>query len=206
MVKQEELLKALELMSEKWPRQSTRLDKSSEFIYTAETAAECVRAAEENGADINYALHRWYNFVTSKRCEAVFVSLGAKKEKDEYHHSIDIYINGIPYDVKLTVYPRRLEEEGVFLNLEKRSDKNRLIKWLYKNQSQQSRKHLKSRIFIVCTADGEFEKQKLKCDFGKIEKQIKAYMDYIKNNKPNIVEITDENGKSAVYSDIIAIR
>lgn len=110
------------------------------------------------------------------------------------------------YDVKLTIYPHKLEQENVFLDLENAQDKDKLIRWLYEHQSQETRKHLKSRIFIVCAGTGTYEKQKLKCDFIKIEKGIKEYMDSLKCTMPNRVEISDGNEKVFVYSDIIVIK
>lgn len=206
MIERTELLKALNLMSGSWQYQNEKYDKLSRFIYQVKTADECISAAEKYGVDVNYALHRWYNFATSKKCEEIFVKFGAKKEEDEYHHSIDIYINKIAYDVKLTIYPHKLEQENVFLDLENAQDKDKLIRWLYEHQSQETRKHLKSRIFIVCAGTGTYEKQKLKCDFIKIEKGIKEYMDSLKCTMPNRVEISDGNEKVFVYSDIIVIK
>ncbi len=85
--------------------------------------------------------------------EGLFVKYGAQKEKQLYNHDIDIYINEIPYDVKLTVYPAKLKRSGEILNLHNRDDKNTLIRWMYANQSQEGRKHLKNRMFIVCNGE-----------------------------------------------------
>lgn len=32
------------------------------------------------------------------------VNYGAVHEKDKYNHDVDVYIDGIPFDVKLIVY------------------------------------------------------------------------------------------------------
>lgn len=206
MTERRELLKALDLMSDNWKKQNTDADRKSDFIYNVKTADECISAAKTNHIDVNYALHRWYNFATSKQCEEIFVKFGAKREKNIYHHSIDIYINGIAYDVKLTVYPRRLEQENIFLDLNDSQDRDKLIRWLYKNQSQETRKHLKSRLFIVCVANSTYEKQKLKCAFDKIEEQIKAYFERLKTNAPNKIKLFNGITETTVYSDIIVIK
>ena len=52
---------------------------------------------------------------------------------------------------------------------------NELIVWLYKNQSQQQRKHMKNRLFIVLySSDGEH--WKLKSEIAWLKKRIEKYM------------------------------
>lgn len=206
MVTKQELHKALSLLSSKWSRQNNTSDKRSNFIYYVETVDECLSKAREMGIGENYVLHRWYNYHTSKYCEYLFVKHGAKKESNEFHHDIDIYIDGIPYDVKLTVYPAKLEKENVLLDLNSREGKNELIQWMYKNQSQEGRKHLKNRIFIVCNGKNTEEKLAKKSDFETIEQKIDNYFKYLKSNEPNKLNIKDNGKEYAVYSEIISIE
>ncbi|MBK9098788.1 MAG: hypothetical protein IPM14_11850 [bacterium] len=50
-----------------------------------------------------------------------------------------------------------------------------LIRWLYKHQSQQQRKHLKNRLFIVLySSDGEH--WKLKAEISWLKDRIEKYM------------------------------
>lgn len=203
---QRELEKALDLISENWGRQNNVNDRRSNFIYHVDTVDECIRRAEELGIDSNYVLHRWYNFHTSTRCEEIFVDHGAIKEADPYNHDIDIYIDGIPYDVKLTVYPAKLEKEGTFVDLNSRDGKNTLIQWFYENQSQEGRKHLKNRIFIVCNGNTSFEKMAKKCDFETIDRAINNYFYYLTRNEPNSLVIVDNGKQYIVYSEIISIN
>ncbi len=65
MATQEELKKALSLISLEWGRQNNRFDKRSNFIYRVETVDECLQKAREMAIDENYVLHRWYNYQTS---------------------------------------------------------------------------------------------------------------------------------------------
>ena len=206
MVTKEELHKALSLLSSQWNRQNNIYDRRSNFIYNTETVDECLLKAHEMGIDENYVLHRWYNFHTSVYCEYLFVKHGAKKEYNTFHHDIDIYIEGIPYDVKLTVYPARLENEEIFLDLNSRAGKNVLIQWMYENQSQEGRKHLKNRIFIVCNGESSEDKLAKKSDFDTIEKKIVKYFEFLRTNEPNRLIIEDDGKEYAVYSEIISIE
>lgn len=205
MITKQELDKAFSLLSTKWGRQNNISDKRSNFIYQVETVDECLSKAREMQIDQNYVLHRWYNYHTSIYCEHLFVKYGAKKESDIYNHDIDIYIDDIPYDVKLTVYPAKLEKEGIFYDLNTRDGKDKLIQWMYSNQSQQGRKHLKNRFFIVCNGKTTEEKLSKKSDFDTIEQKISNYFEFLKTNKPNEMIITDNGKEYAVYSEIISI-
>ncbi len=206
MATQEELKKALSLISLEWGRQNNRFDKRSNFISRVETVDECLQKAREMAIDENYVLHRWYNYQTSIYCEGLFVKYGAQKEKQLYNHDIDIYINEIPYDVKLTVYPAKLKRSGEILNLHNRDDKNTLIRWMYANQSQEGRKHLKNRMFIVCNGENTYQNLALKSDFDIIETRISGYFHFLENNEPNKLVIQDAGQEYEVYSDIISIE
>ena len=51
MATQEELKKALSLISLEWGRQNNRFDKRSNFIYRVETVDECLQKAREMAID-----------------------------------------------------------------------------------------------------------------------------------------------------------
>lgn len=206
MVLREELLKALALMYDGWDKQNTSSDADTNFIYYVQSVDECIAKAKEVGANKNYVLHRWYNYRTSKRCEYLFVKYGAVKEKKIRHHEIDIYINGIPYDIKLSVYPSKLEKKGTMYNLHSHKGKDKLIRWFYRNQSQGNRKHLKNKLFIVCTGEDSREKMLAKCDFKKIESKIKAFMNYSKACGPHSITFRENKEKYTVYADVIVIE
>ena len=87
-----------------------------------------------------------------------------------------------------------------------RAGKNRLIEWLYENQSSEGREGYGNRIFIVCNAHTTKEKYYLKTRFNVIEKKIKAYMSYIKNHPFNTVNlIKNDILYSNIKSDVIYI-
>lgn len=63
------------------------------------------------------------------------------------------------------------------------NNKKELISWLYKNQSQQRRKHLDNRIFVITYDSKTSQHWKLKSDLQALNDIINNYLDnYSKNN------------------------
>lgn len=104
------------------------------------------------------------------------------------------------------MYPAKLKRSGEILNLHNRDDKNTLIRWMYANQSQEGRKHLKNRMFIVCNGENTYQNLALKSDFDIIETRISGYFHFLENNEPNKLVIQDAGQEYEVYSDIISIE
>lgn len=201
---EEELKKALSHISPDWKMQTNFGDYRSNFIYYVDNVEEVIRSAKRRGISAEYALHRWYNFHTSIYCEQLFCELGAVKEKDTKNREVDIYINNEPFDVKVSVYPKALDNHPY--DLTTRIGKNEMIKWLYQHQSQQQRKHLKNRLFIVCDGETQYDNLCLKSDFEQIRNKIKAYMDDVNVNGFNELIIIDNGKEYKVKSDIIYIN
>ncbi len=199
-----ELQKAVEHIGPEWKMQNNFDDRRSRFIYSVNTYDEVVEQSETLGVDTRYALHRWYNYKTFKECERLFAVYGAVRERNSTHHSIDFYILGEHFDLKLTVYPAKLSYHPY--DLTTRGGKNRMIQWLYEHQSQDGRKHLDNRLFIVCDGGSSYESLRLKSDFERIEQGIKKYMEYVKLHGFNYVDITDNDIIYSVVSDIIYIK
>ena len=200
---QEELNKALRLMDKKWQKQDTREDERSRFIYSTDSVDECIEKANRYGIDVNYVLHRWYNHKTSDMCEQLLVKYGAIKEQNLGHKEIDVYIKNIPYDVKLSVFPRALNRDE--FDLDNKEDRNRLIQWFYTNQSNSGRRHFENRLFIVCDGDDQYDNMKLKGDIELLDEEIRKYMAY-KTYNPNKLIIETDTDDMEVYSDIIVIH
>ena len=203
----EELEKALNLMNPNWKKQNNTDDRLTNFIYYTNSLDKIIEISKSKNLDLNYVLHRQYNFKTSNACEKIFEFYGAVREKNTTHHDIDFYISGEPFDLKLTVYPQALKNDNLLYDLTKVNEKNELIRWFYLNQSQQNRKHMKNRLFIVCNGS---DNMKLKSDFLKICKEVKLWIEpYLdKEKKPhfNTLTIKDNDGnKYSVKSDIILI-
>lgn len=199
-----ELKKALNYISADWKMQNNYQDYRSNFIYKVNTVDECIKLAQMNNIEIAYVLHRWYNFHTSTYCEKIFVEFGAKKEEDYRNKEIDIYINNEPFDVKVSVYPKALSNHPY--DLTTREGKNEMIKWLYEHQSQQQRKHLKNRLFIVCDGKTQYDNLCLKSDFEQIRNKIKTFMINVNDQGFNELEIIDGQNVYKVKSDIIYIN
>ena len=201
---EEELKKALKYINADWKMQNNFGDYRSNFIYYVDNVDEVIRSARNRGISTEYALHRWYNFHTSIYCEQLFCELGAVKEQDTKNREIDIYIKDEPFDVKVSVYPKALSSHPYDLNT--REGKDEMIRWLYQHQSQQQRKHLKNRLFIVCDGKTQYDNLCLKSDFEQIRKKIEEYMDDVEINGFNELTIIDNGKEYKVKSDIIYIN
>ncbi len=198
-----DLKRCLSLIKADWKMQNNVLDKRSNFIYRCDTLDKCIQQIELTGVEKEYTLHRWYNFMTSIACEYIFCEYGAIHDEDVYNHDVDIYINGIPFDVKLTIYPAKLAHRP--FDLKTRIGKNEMIRWYYKNQSQQSRKQMLNRLYVVCDGKDSYECLAMKSDFTILRKKISVYMEHIAKNGINEIEIEDNGITFSLQSDIIYI-
>lgn len=204
MTSQKELRKAFAMMDVKWSKQDDLSDVRSMFIYNAKTVDECIEKCKKYRiSNINYVLHRWYNYRTSETCEELFEKYGAVREKKRNHRLIDIYITGVPFDIKLTTFPEKIREKK--LNLRRQEDRDFLIQWFYANQSQASRKHFANRLFVVCDGGSTYEDMLLKSDIPLLEKAVKKYMEE-KKDYPHQVTIKTDSGDKEVCSDIVVIE
>lgn len=193
MVEKDEINKALDLMNERWEFQDNVRDRNTKFIYEVDTVEVLLRICEEKQIDKNYALHRWYNFNCAKWHEYLFCeNPEVQKESNHFHKTIDFYINNVPFDLKASPIPKKINEK---LNLKKREDKNKLIRWLYENQSTQGRQHFDNRLFIIC------EDLKSKSYFELIKQKIRTFLDYANQHGFNKIEIN----RKEIFSDIIFI-
>ena len=200
---QEDLKKTLELIDADWVYQNNKQDSKTNFIYNAKSLEECLTQIEKHEADKLYTLHRWYNFKTSVKCEYIFCNYGAIHESNRFNHDVDIYIDGIPFDVKLTVYPTKLSHRPY--DLTTREGKNDLIRWFYANQSQETRKQILNRIYVICDAPTAMEKLSMKSNFSLMAERISDYMKEVKKNGFNEITITDNNTEYHLKSDIIVL-
>lgn len=204
MVSQIELNKALDLMNLSWTKQDDTRDFATEFIYTAQSVDELLFECNKKGIkDTSYVLHRWYNYQTSKNCEELFSKHGAVKEKNETHKEIDFYINGVPFDLKLSVYPAALKDKP--FDIKNHKDKDFLVQWFFSNQSNATRRHFANRLFIVCDGNSVLENMQLKANSDLIEKAI---IEYMREHKyyPHLVRIKTDTGYKNVFSDVILIK
>jgi len=203
-----ELEKGLDyIKTHDWKKQNTKDDKLTDFIYTAQTFDEVLQKAKENNATEAYAVHRWYNFITSKNAEKIFCEYGAVKEEDEKNHNTDFWIKGTNFDLKMSVYPKALTKAGVNLDLTRRSGKNELAKWLCENASMQRRYHIGNRIFIVCDGKDDFDNYRLKNDTEQIRQKVKRFMEYVDDKGFNQITYRDKNNQTrTILTEVIMIQ
>lgn len=188
-------------------KQNDRFDKKTNFIYHTFLFEELLKEidrrfkSEKKYKDyFNYTLNRWYNFWSAQCVEQIFCSLpGVKPALDEKDKLIDFTINGITFDHKTSVFPKNFShklEDAI-------QQTDELIKWLYKYQSQEKRKHLKNRLFIVLYSQNG-EHWKLKADILWLKERIEKYM--VGFNPDYLMKFEFEKGQTAISDIIWAIK
>jgi len=186
----------------KWgTKQTDNLDKQTRFIYQTKTFEELLdqihqrfKGAGEQEALKNYALNRWFNFHSAQAVEHIFKAhpLVTKTDNPKDKEK-DFFIEGIPFDHKTTVFPKKYI--GTFN--EAINQPATLIEWLYNHQSQQGRYHLKNRLFVVLyNSNGKH--WQLKANLQKIEEAVHQYLNKFTINqlhsfsfKPNTKTLSD---------------
>lgn len=201
---EQDLKKSLTMIDNKWSKQTNNNDKETNFIYKVNNLDDCLNEIRRTGVDQNYALHRWFNFHTSIYCESIFCDFGAVADSDKYNHDVDVHIKSVPFDVKLTVYPAKLNHRPY--NLKTRAGRDDMIKWLYANQSQGARKQLLNRLYVLCDAGSVEGNMALKCDFDLMRTKIGAFMEIMQQKDFNELTITDENKQYQLKTDLIYLK
>ena len=179
----DEIKKTIPFLSNKWTKQNDIDDNDTGFIYYCQKLKQVIDLSTTNNCDIDYAIHRWYNFQCSKYVENLFCKYGAIHYQDEKDHDIDILIEDIPFDVKLSVISSKYCGNK---NLSNRDNKDKYIKWLQENQSMEGRKHTKNKLYVICKPrNNEEDKLICKSKFEVIEPKIQSFMNYFKTNIDN---------------------
>lgn len=192
----------------KWGRKQTdQFDRLTNFVYRISSFEEVLKEIENKFSNdkehqniANYALNRWYNFWSAQAVESIFCSLpNVKPALDEKDRLVDFSIDGVTFDHKTSIFPKNFPypiEEAV-------KKTNELIIWLYKNQSQQQRKHLKNRLFIVLhSSDGE--PWKLKAEISWLKERIEKYISGF--NPQYLLKFQLEKDQETISDVIWAIR
>ena len=110
---------------------------------------------------------------------------------------VDFKISGIPFDHKTSVFPKGFNHSYEYSI----SHKQELITWLYENQSQEGRKHLKNRLFIVMYDGIEMQHWKMKSEVMQLKLAIDTYTNTF--SVKNLCRL--DFGDGEVLSDIIWI-
>ena len=192
----------------KWgQKQNDFFDKQTNFIYYTFLFEDLIKKIEnrfksDKDFDLyfNYTINRWYNFWSAHAVENIFCSLpNVKPALDNKDRLVDFTIDGVSFDHKTSIFPKNFPyqiKEAI-----KKTEE--LIKWLYKNQSQQQRKHLKNRLFVVLySPDGEH--WKLKSEISWLKGRIEKYM--LGFNPNYLLKFNFENDKETLSDVIWAIK
>ncbi|MCD9853530.1 hypothetical protein LUD75_02345 [Epilithonimonas sp. JDS] len=184
-----------------WGRkQSDGWDFKTKFIYQTKDFESLENQCKDFDEGLrNYAFNRWLNFWSAKAVEYIFTSNHlVKKEENQFSKTVDFYISGIPFDHKSSVFPRQLGKSFDYAV----DHKKELIEWLYKNQSQQGRKHHANRLFIIFYDEQNGEHWKLKTELTLIKEKITEYLSNF--SRDNLVSLNLESHE--ILSDIIWIK
>jgi hypothetical protein len=192
----------------KWgQKQNDNFDKQTNFIYHTFLFEDILKEIEtrfkskENyDSYLNYTINRWYNFWSAQAVENIFCSLpNVNPAIDSKDRLVDFTIQGAAFDNKTSIFPKNFPYK--INDAIKRTDE--LIKWLYKNQSQQQRKHLKNRLFVVLySRNGEH--WKLKSEIMWLKERIEKYI--IGFNPDFLLKFNLETGQPTLADIIWAIR
>lgn len=174
LASEDELKRAIPFLSLSWVVQNDDDNERSCFIYHCQLLEQVISLAKTNEIDIAYCIHRWYNYHCSKICERIFCELGAKPAEDCFDSDTDLYIDGKPFDIKVSVISSKYKGNK---DLSNRQAKDEYIKWLKDNASTRLNAHNREKLFIIVSDLSQ------KCAFDKIREKVKLFIDYYKQNK-----------------------
>ena len=170
-----------------WGRkQSDEWDRKTKFIYQTQDFESLENQCKDFDNELrNYAFNRWLNFWSAKAIEQIFTNYpNVRKEENQFSKTVDFYISEIPFDHKSSVFPKQFGQSLDYAI----EHKKELIEWLYQNQSQQGRKHLENRLFIIFFDEKNGEHWKMKTELTLIQEKIEDYLgNFSKDNLVSIV-------------------
>ena len=182
----------------RWGRkQSDSWDQNTNFIYTTYSMQTLLRRTENfDSALRDYAFNRWYNFWSAMAAEDIFAShQNVAANKNSYDKLVDFKIENIPFDHKTSIFPKGFSRPYKYA----KENEKELIQWLYDNQSQQGRKHLKNRLFIVLYDGKTMQHWKMKSEIMLLKSVIDQYVENFSKKQLHRFDF----GEGEVFSDMI---
>ncbi len=182
----------------RWGRkQSDSWDQNTNFIYTTYSMQTLLRRTENfDSALRDYAFNRWYNFWSAMAAEDIFAShQNVVANKNSYDKLVDFKIENIPFDHKTSIFPKGFNQSYKYA----KENEKELIQWLYDNQSQQGRKHLKNRLFIVLYDGKTMQHWKMKSEIMLLKSAIDQYVENFSKKQLHLFDF----GEGEVFSDMI---
>ena len=192
----------------KWgQRQNDEWDRKTNFVYhifsfDALQMELNARFASDPFKEtlIDYALNRWFNFWSAKAVEEIFCAHPsvhvAHNQRDRL---LDFSIKDIPFDHKTSIFPKGFRKPLHYAQ----HHHEELVRWFYDSQSQEQRKHLKNRLFIVLH-DASGEHWKLKAELVWLEGLVRQYLDMF--DKSKLVRLQFSNNGETLADVVWAVR
>lgn len=195
-----ELKKRLDFPYNWGKKQSDEWDRKTKFIYQTQDFESLETQCKDFDNELrNYAFNRWLNFWSAKAIEQIFTNYpNVRKEENQFSKTVDFYISEIPFDHKSSVFPKQFGQSLDYAI----EHKKELIEWLYQNQSQQGRKHLENRLFIIFFDEKNGEHWKMKTELTLIQEKIEDYLGNF--SKDNLVSLNLDSRE--ILSDVIWIK
>lgn len=181
-----------------WGRkQSDEWDHLTNFIYTTYSMQMLLKRTENLESGVrDYAFNRWYNFWSAMAVEEIFAShRSVKPNRNSYDKLVDFTIEQIPFDHKTSIFPRGFNQTYAYA----KAHEDELIEWLYLNQSQQGRKHLKNRLFIMLYDGKTGQHWKMKAEILLLKSAIDGYVAHFSQNQLHRLDF----GGGEIFSDMI---
>lgn len=186
-----------------WVRkQNNSFDYETNYIYSIfyfdELLHEIKLRHKTNYVDyFNYAINCWFNFWSAYAAEKIFcLNDGVTPALNSRDRLVDFTLRGINFDHKTSVFPKGFNKPLDFAI----SYPEKLTEWLYVNQSQQLRKHLKNRLFIVLYDSINFEHWKLRAQISWLKTIIDNYVEEFDQDKLITLNLT---GLELIKTDVI---
>jgi hypothetical protein len=166
-----------------WGRkQGDHWDRLSNFVYELETLNEVWSqvniVARAEGIEVKafgaYAVNRWYNHHTHDQILQMFLTHpDVQPEENRKHRTVDFHWRGLPFDLKISHFPRGYRADIEFA----RQYPHHLAHWLYAHQSKQGRFHTGNRLFIILHNPAQPELSwQLRRDFEGLEQLIHNFL------------------------------
>ena len=166
-----------------WGRaQGDNWDRLSNFIYQTYTLqgvqSQAQTRARAAGLPVEafeaYAIRRWFNHHTHDQILKLFYAhLEIQPEPNRRHRTIDFYLRGLPFDLKLSLFPRAYPQPLLYAQ----QHPHHLAQWQYDYQSRQGRYHTDNRFFIILHNQAQPELSwQLRRDFATLDRLIANFL------------------------------
>jgi hypothetical protein len=178
-----------------WGRtQGDQWDRLSNFIYRVQTL-QTLRGVQRQAQAVAkaarlpleafeaYAIRRWYNHHTHDQILQIFLAHpDVQPEANQKHHSVDFYLRGLPFDLKVSRFPKAYPESLKYAW----QHRQHLALWQYENQSKQGRYHAGNRLFLILLYRAQPDLSwQLRRDFEHLERLIQEFL-----NAPVLLGLT----------------